>query len=91
MINNLQFKYASLNSNSLVKAGHPQTQSSYLRYLRLQQFHIISLQETHAKPPNITPIELQLQAQQYLWTYYCGIASFSSDYILTKIATNHIQ
>ena len=90
MINNLQFKYASLNSNSLVKAGHPQTQSSYLRYLRLQQFHIISLQETHAKPPNITPIELQLQAQQYLWTYYCGIASFSSDYILTKIATNHI-
>ncbi|CAO0792481.1 unnamed protein product [Mucor circinelloides] len=73
-----------------MKASHPQTQSSYLRYLRLQQFNIILLQETHVSANTITSIELQLQAQQYLWTYYCGIASFSPEYILTKIATNHL-
>ncbi|KAK4518210.1 2-oxoisovalerate dehydrogenase subunit alpha, mitochondrial [Mucor velutinosus] len=78
------------HQNFLVKAGHPQTQSSYLRHIRLQQFNIISLQETHATDTTITSIELQLQAQQYLWTYYCGIVSYSSDYILTKIATSHL-
>ncbi|KAK4511165.1 uncharacterized protein ATC70_012378 [Mucor velutinosus] len=74
----------------LVKVGHPQTQSSYLRHIRLQQFNTISFQETHATDTTITTIELQLQATQYLWTYYCGIASFSSDFILTKIATSHL-
>ncbi|KAK4521701.1 uncharacterized protein ATC70_004235 [Mucor velutinosus] len=90
MTKTIQFKYASLNSNSLVKVGHPQTQSPYLRHLRLQQFNIISLQETHATDTTITSIELQLQAQQYLWTYYCGIVSYSSGYILTKIATSYL-
>ncbi|CEP07325.1 hypothetical protein [Parasitella parasitica] len=73
-----------------LKAGHSQTQSSYLRHIRLQQFNIISFQETHATDTTITAIELQLQAKQYLWTYYCGIVSYSTDYILTKIATSHL-
>lgn len=90
MTKTIQFKYASLNSNSLVKAGHPQTQSSYLYHIRLQQFNIISFQGTHAIDTTITSIGLQLQAKQYLWTYFCGIASFSSDYILTKIATTYL-
>lgn len=90
MTKTIQFKYASLYSNSLVKAHHPQTQSSYIHHLWLQQFNIISLQETHATDTTIHSIELQLQAQQYLWTYHCGSVSFSSDYILTKIATSHL-
>ncbi|CEP15119.1 hypothetical protein [Parasitella parasitica] len=76
--------------HDLVKAGHPTTQSSYLRHLSLQQYTILSLQETHATETTIPTIQMQLKAQQYLWTYYCGIASFSTDFILTHIATDHL-
>ncbi|KAI9476606.1 MAG: hypothetical protein EXX96DRAFT_460742, partial [Benjaminiella poitrasii] len=86
----IKFNYASLNCNSLVKISFSSTQSSYLRYLRLQQYNIFSFQETHASPSTIPSLDMQLQAQQTFWTAHCGIASFSSDYILTKIPTDTI-
>ena len=86
----ISFNYGSLNSNSLVKTSSATTQSFYIRYLREQQFDILSLQETHATPSTIPSMDTQFQAQQTFWTYYCGIVSFSTNYILTQIHTDHI-
>ncbi|KAG1506010.1 hypothetical protein G6F47_010929 [Rhizopus delemar] len=60
-------------------------QSAYIRYLRLQKFDIMSLQETHASPSSRTSLDMQFQAQQSFWTYHCGIVSFSSEFALTLI------
>ncbi|KAI9361881.1 hypothetical protein BD770DRAFT_308904, partial [Pilaira anomala] len=49
----------------------------------------LSIQETHATPSTISTLDTQFQAQQTFWTYYCGIISFSPDYILTPINTNN--
>ncbi|KAI9336056.1 hypothetical protein BD770DRAFT_298783, partial [Pilaira anomala] len=48
----------------------------------------LSLQETHANPTSIPSLDIQFQAQQTFWTPNCGIISFSTDYILTKITTD---
>lgn len=90
MPKDIHLKYASLNCNSLVISQSKSTQSSYLRYLRLQQFDIFSFQETHASPLTIPSLEMQLQAHQIFWTSHCCIASFSSEYILTQISTDAI-
>lgn len=82
--------YASLNSNSLAKTGSSTIQSSYLRYLRLQQIDILSLQETHTITTTIPSIDMYLQASQTFWTPHCGIISFSSDYTLSLIPTDHL-
>jgi exonuclease III len=86
----ISFNYGSLNGNSLVKTASSITQSFYIRYLREQKFDILSLQETHATPSTIPSMDTQFQAQQTFWTYYCGIVSFSNNYILTQINTAHI-
>ncbi|KAG1368970.1 hypothetical protein G6F61_012730 [Rhizopus arrhizus] len=75
---------------SNMKTSSATTQSFYIRYLREQQFDILSLQETHATPSTIPSMDTQFQAQQTFWTYYCGIVSFSTNYILTQIHTDHI-
>jgi hypothetical protein len=90
MTKNLSFKYASLNCNSLVKKSKPATQSSFIRYLRLQQFDILSLQETHASDTTIPSLNMHLQAKQTFWTEHCGIVSFSPSYVISQISTNHI-
>jgi endonuclease/exonuclease/phosphatase family metal-dependent hydrolase len=90
MKSKINLHYASLNCNSLVKSNSPTTQSSFIRYLRLQQFDILSLQETRASDSTIPSFNLQLQAIQTFWTYYCGIISFSPNHVLTLIDTDEI-
>lgn len=90
MSKTLSLKYASLNCNSLVKQNHRKTQSAFIRYLRLQQFDILSLQETHASESSIQSLNIQLQAKQTFWTEHCGIVSFSPTYVLTQVSTAHI-
>lgn len=75
--------YATLNCNRLIKVRSPATQSSFIRHLRIQQFDILCLQETHASPLTIPNLNMQLQAQQTFWTYHCGIVFFSTEYITT--------
>lgn len=81
----INLNYASLNCNSLIKTQSTAVQSAYIRYLRLQKFDIMSLQETHASPSSRTSLDMQFQAQQSFWTYHCGIVSFSSEFALTLI------
>ena len=88
MSKNIMFKYASLNANGLVKTTQS-TPSSYLRFLRLQNFSILSLQETHASTPEIIEsLNMRLQPCQSFWTEHVGIASFSLDYRITIIDTS---
>jgi exonuclease III len=74
----IHLNYGSLNANSLAKIQSPQTQSSYIRFLRLQNFDILALQETHATDTTTASIEMLLQAHQAFWTPHCGIVSFSN-------------
>ncbi|GAA5802008.1 hypothetical protein HPULCUR_007468 [Helicostylum pulchrum] len=79
-----------LHSSHLVKSASTSTQSSYIRYLRLQQFDILSLQETNTSDSTIPSVNMQLQSLQNFWTKYCGIISFSSNHILTLLDTDNI-
>lgn len=91
MSKNLTFNYGSLNCNSLVKSQSSTVQSSYIRFLGLQQLDIISLQETHASSsPIITTLDMQFKSKQSFWTPHCGIISFSPEYVLSHISTDEI-
>jgi exonuclease III len=90
MTKKIPFKYASLNCNSIGRAKQSSTQSSLIRYLRLQQFDILSLQETNASTSSIPSLNILFQARQTFWTEHCGMISFSPTYILTPVTTEHI-
>ncbi|KAI9260430.1 hypothetical protein EDC94DRAFT_694816 [Helicostylum pulchrum] len=59
------------HSTLLVKTGSQSTQSSCICYLRLQQFDILSLQETNTYDSTIPYINMQLHSLQTFWTRYC--------------------
>ncbi|RCH93855.1 hypothetical protein CU098_011412, partial [Rhizopus stolonifer] len=62
-------KYASLNVNGLVKTTNNKTLSNYLRFLRLQQFSILCLEETYASTPKvIDSLNIRLPSTQSFWT-----------------------
>lgn len=86
---NIICHYATLNANSLVKSQSSNTQKEYIRYLRLQNFQILCLQETHASTPSIIDsLNILLQPTQSNWTKHVGIVSFSSDYDISIIDTS---
>ncbi|CAO3600825.1 unnamed protein product [Absidia cylindrospora] len=78
---------SSLNCNSLVKSASHTRQSSYLRFLRLQQPTIYTFQETHATESNIPTLNNLLQGTHTIWSNHCGIVSFSPIFCLEQIPT----
>jgi exonuclease III len=60
MTKNLSLKYVPLNCNSLVKQSRSATRSSFIRYLRLQQSDILSLQEVHASDTTVPSVNMHL-------------------------------
>ena len=84
MIHNNRLKLWSLNCNSLRKTHSVAARSSLMRYLRQQQPHLLSLQETHAiNTTTEHAFHQQLLAHSSLWTWYCGLISSSLDITLT--------
>jgi exonuclease III len=83
--------YASLNANSLKVINNRPTQPEYIRYLRLQKYDILCLQETRAKTPElIHSLNMHFQPQTSHWTKHVGIFSFSPSFQITLINTNHL-
>ncbi|KAI8364596.1 Endonuclease/exonuclease/phosphatase, partial [Blakeslea trispora] len=82
-------KLASLNANGLVKTTNNSTPSSYLRFLRLQDFSILCFQETHASTPaTIDNLNIRLQPTHSFWTPHVGIVSFSLDFYIDIVDTS---
>ena len=75
--------------SSLIKTASRQTQSDYIRYLRMLKHDIICFQETHAKTPElIDSLNIHFQPQASIWNKHLGIASFSSSFQLSLIDTS---
>ncbi|KAG2189845.1 hypothetical protein INT46_009976 [Mucor plumbeus] len=73
-LTNLQI--CSLNCRSLSKPSNVSTSQSFSRYLGSRTWDILCLQETHATTTLIKErLDMQLQAQQSIWTHHCGIVS----------------
>ncbi|OBZ84623.1 hypothetical protein A0J61_07317 [Choanephora cucurbitarum] len=80
------FEYASININGLLKTT--QLTSSSLRFLRLRNFSILSLQEAHASTlVIIDSLKMCLQPCLFFQTEHVGIISFSLDYQISIIDT----
>lgn len=72
-----------------MKSQSPQTQKEYIRYLRLLNFNILCLQETHASTPSIIDsFNILFQPTQSSWTKHVGIISFSAEYDINIIDTS---
>lgn len=71
-------RVGTLNCRSIVKTNHPTNRQEFIRFLRLQNFDILALQETHATTP-----ELQLMLNQFFrtdsttWSAHCGTVCFN--------------
>lgn len=66
----------SLNCRSLSKPTNATASQDLSRFLCSQHFDILCLQETHATDINTQErLDIQLQAQQSIWTPHCGIVS----------------
>lgn len=83
--------YASLNACSLIKTNNKQTQSEFIRYLRLQKFDIMCFQESQARTPElISSLNMHFQPQSSHWTKHVGILSFATNFQLHTINTSHL-
>lgn len=91
MSKNILCSYASLNACSLIKTQNRQTQSEYIRYLRLQHYDILCFQETQARTPElISSLDIHFQPQSSHWTKHVGVVSRSPNFHITTIDTSHI-
>lgn len=87
----IRLNFASLNANSIIKNNKKQIQSNYIRYLRSRNFSILCLQESHAdSDTKITSLNMQFQSVQAHWTKHLGIMSFSADFQVNLIETQHL-
>lgn len=87
----LLLNLASLNCNSLVKSNSLTKQSSYLRYLHLMKYDLFAFQETHVTNMNQELINMQLQPLHSLWTYHCGLVSYSTNFMLSHNLLSHLD
>ncbi|KAI9494664.1 Endonuclease/exonuclease/phosphatase, partial [Zychaea mexicana] len=78
----------SINARGLLQKNKntKNNKSQLIRYLREQQPHIITLQETHAHDDDVQErLHQQFCATQSFWTKDCGIVSLCPDIQLTRI------
>jgi exonuclease III len=91
MTKNLLCTYASLNANSLIKTDSKQTQSEYIRYLRLRKYDIICFQETRASTQGLMDsLNIRFQPNASYWSKHVRILSFSPSFQLTRIDTSNL-
>lgn len=89
MPTHIQCQFASLNANSIIKTNNPQTQKSYIRYLRSLNFDILCLQESHTSTDEkINSAKMHFQYETAFWTPHVGIISFSPKYQLHLVDTS---
>ncbi|KAI9365685.1 hypothetical protein BD770DRAFT_312795, partial [Pilaira anomala] len=80
---------APVNDADIKNGQVKQTQSDYIRYLRLLQHDIICFQETYAKTPElIDSLNIHFQPQDAIWNKHLGIVSFSSSFQLSLMDTS---
>jgi exonuclease III len=91
MSKNIICQFTSLNACSLIKSNNRQTQTEYIRYLRLQNYDILCFQETQARTPElISSLNIHFQPQSSYWTKHVGIVSLSPFFQISNINTSHI-
>jgi exonuclease III len=86
-VTNIQI--GSLNCRSLSKPSNPTTSQAFSRFLSSSKFEILCLQETHAHDETTQErLNIQLNAQQSIWTSHCGIVSLNPHINLESISVS---
>ncbi|KAG1047406.1 hypothetical protein G6F43_010143 [Rhizopus delemar] len=86
--NRKAYTLLSLNDNNLFKVSNPSSRKHLIRYIRSHSPTFVALQEIDNSSSNNNHLHLlhqQFCSHQSLWTRYCGLLCFDSQYTLTRI------